>query len=364
MNFDCIVIGGGIVGITTARELAIKGANVAIFDRGQLGLESSWAAGGIISSMRPWAESEDLALLSEHSKKIYPGYIEELKKDSDIDPEYMKSGLVIIDESHAKKTKRWAENKKIKYQDSFHSNLSNIKLPNYSVLLPDIAQVRPPRLLASLKKSLENLSVSIYENTEIKDLSIKNNEFHSVIFDQSKVTAESVIITAGAWSKSILSNIDIEIGAKPIRGQMLCLKPDKLSSKKMILDDSHYAIPRKDGHLLIGSTMEDVGFVNNPTDEGKEDLLNWAFSIDPCLKKAKLIRHWSGLRPSTTIDRPLIGRLPDFKNIYMNTGHFRKGILQAPASAQLLVDFMSGNPSFMDIEKFNIDYSKISLEIA
>jgi glycine oxidase len=361
---DYIIIGGGIIGMTTARELAIQGANVAIFDRGELGMESSWAAGGIISPMRPWAESSESVLLSEYSKKLYPKYVEELSKDTDIDSEYIKSGLVIIDEEHAAKTKKWAVNREIELIENFEQDSSHIQLPEYSVLLPEIAQVRPPKLLKALRKSLEKLSVSIFENTQVTNLEIKNDQIQSVEFESGKAVADAIIITAGAWSNIILKNINIDVDTKPVRGQMLCVKSDEEITKQMVLDGPHYFIPRKDGHLIIGSTMEDVGFVNETTKQGRQELLDWAFSMSPSLRKAKPVSHWAGLRPSTDSGKPFIGRVPDYKNIYLNTGHFRKGILQAPASAQLLVDSILGKLSFMDIEKFNVDCRKRALEIA
>lgn len=358
-KFDFIIIGGGIIGMATARELTIRGANVALFDRGQLGMETSWAAGGIISSMRPWLESKDSASLSEYSKKLYPKYVEKLKQESGVDSEYVKSGLVIINEDHSEKTKKWAIDKKIKLEVNVENTSSSISLPEHSVILPDIAQVRPPKLLKALRKSLEKLLVSIYENTEILNIGVKNNQFQSIEFSEGKLAADSIIITAGPWSKTVLSRIDVEVGVKPIRGQMLCLKPDDVITERMILDGGHYFIPRKDGHLLIGSTMEDTAFVNETTKEGKQELLDWAYKMSPKLKKAKPVSHWSGLRPSTSIGKPLIGRVPSFKNIYLNTGHFRKGILQAPSSAQLLVDSIFEKPSFMDIENFSLQKENI-----
>lgn len=354
-KFDFIVVGGGIVGMTSARELAMQGSSVAIFDRKELGMETSWAAGGILSSMRPWAEHSASAQLSEQGKILYPDYVESLKQESGVDSEYIRSGLIIVAEDHAYRTKAWASSGNIKLVDNIQSSSSGLNLPEHSVLLPDIAQVRPPKLLKALRKSLEGLSVSIYENTEITNLEVKNNQFQSVEFDGGKVHAGAVIITAGAWSNSILGNINIEIDAKPIRGQIVCIKLDNNVLDKIILDDAHYLIPRNDGHILIGSNMEDVGFVNETTKVALQELLKWAYSIYPALSKAKPVRHWSGLRPSTATGKPIIGQIPGFKNIYINTGHFRKGIIQAPASARLLVDSLSGKTSFMDIENFNIE---------
>lgn len=351
---DYIIIGGGIIGMMTARELAMQGVSVAIFDRKTLGMETSWAAGGILSSMRPWAESSSSGTLSEQGKALYPDYLELLKQETGIDSEYIQSGLIIIDADHAAKTKAWASNSSVKLVEDTQNIPCDIKLPEHSVLLPEIAQVRPPRLLRALSESLRQLSVSIYENTEIIRLGIKNNQFQFVEFDEGKVFADAVIITAGAWSQSVLSNITNDINIKPIRGQMICLRLDNNVLDKIVLDDAHYLIPRRDGHVLIGSSMEDVGFVNETTKIARRELLDWAYFLFPVLSKAKPVSHWSGLRPSTTAGKPIIGQVPEFKNIYLNTGHFRKGILQAPASARLLVDAISGETSFMDIENFSV----------
>jgi len=179
-----------------------------------------------------------------------------------------------------------------------------------------------------------------------------------------KAIADAVIITAGAWSKSVLGNICKGINIKPIRGQIVCVKFAKQILDKMILDGGHYIIPRMDGHVLIGSTMEDVGFVNETTALARQALMDWVYSLSSDLGSAQFVRHWSGLRPAAGDGKPIIGPILDCRNIYLNTGHFRKGILQAPASARLLVDYLSGNTSFMDIGKFSIENLVHSVEFA
>ncbi|MBL1143141.1 MAG: glycine oxidase ThiO [Proteobacteria bacterium] len=359
---DYIIIGGGIVGLMTARELSNQGASVAIFERNKTGMESSWAAGGILSAMRPWAESTSSVLLSEQGKKLYPDYAQSLLDETGIDSEYIKSGLIISDREHAEKTRVWARNGNIRLVEDIENNSDNINLPDYSLLLPDIAQVRPPRLIKALRLSLENSPVVIYENTEITNILLKNKQFQGVEFIGGKVIADSVIISAGAWSKQILGNIGAEIKIQPIRGQIVCVKSKEKILNNIILEDAHYLMPRKDGHILIGSTMEDVGFNNGTTKVARKELLDWAYTVIPDLNKAVPVYHWSGLRPSTASNKPIIGQMPGFRNIYLNTGHFRKGILQAPSSAKLLVDTLSGKKSFMDIENFNLEIAEKSLE--
>jgi glycine oxidase len=363
-KYDFIIVGGGIIGMTTARELAMRGFSVALFDKGGLGMESSWAAGGILSSMRPWAEHPASAELSEQGKIRYPDYCELLMDETGIDPEYVRSGLTIIEAAHIAKISAWARSKCVRLSEDVQGIPANIKLPEQAVLLPEIAQLRPPRLLKALYQSLKQLSVSIFEHTEISNIVTKNNQFEYLEFEGDRAVADAIIITAGAWSKSILGNISIDINVKPIHGQMLCVKPTEQRLQTMILDAGHYLIPRLDGHVLIGSTMEELGFNKETTMSARQELLDWAYSLWPDLRSATLVKQWSGLRPSTDSGKPIIGPALNFKNIYLNTGHFRKGILQAPVSAKLLADTLAGDSSFMDIEQFSLENQAIPAEIA
>jgi len=363
-KFDFIIIGGGIIGMTTARELAMRGSRVAIIDKGCLGKEASWAAGGILSSMRPWVENPASAELSERGKMLYSEYSKSLFSETDIDPEYVRSGLVIADTTHIADINNWAKSRCIKVEQKITSPSKLIKIPKQALLLPDIAQLRPPRLLQSLHKSLKQLSVSIYENSEVKDLVIKNNRFEYVKLGKERIAADALIISAGSWSSTILGDPMKEINIRPIHGQMMCLRPAEQNLKTIILDGGHYFIPRLDGHVLIGSTMEDIGFSKKITINAKQELLDWAISIWPDLRSAPIVKHWSGLRPSTKSGHPYIGQLHDYKNICVNAGHFRKGILQAPSSAELLADYLTGNSSFMDIEQLRIEDQSHPVKLA
>ena len=362
-KYDFIIIGGGIIGMTTARELALRGASVALIEKGKLGKEASWAAGGILSSMRPWIENPASAELSEHGKILYPRYIESIKDETGIDPEYVNSGLIIIEAKHIADIKHWASSKCIKVKENIENINAEIKLPEKAVLLPEIAQLRPPKLIKALRKSLELLSVSLFENTEITDLATRSGRCEQVEYNGGKLSAESVIVTAGAWRKLVLGDRAVGMSIKPIHGQMMCVKPTESVLQSIILDGAHYLIPRLDGHVLIGSTMEDIGFTKETTMAAQKELQDWAASVWPQLKNATLVKHWSGLRPSTETEKPFIGLAPDFENLYLNTGHFRKGILQAPSSALLLADMLSGEPSFMDIGEFSLNRQTNEAEI-
>ena len=365
MKYDYIVIGGGIIGMTTAREIANRGASVAILDRQTFGNEASRVAGGILSPMRPWVENADSIALSNQSKILYTNFIQELKNETGIDSQLIRSGLIIINEKHSQETINWAKKNKIELIKKINLHYPEFNIPKHSILLPEIFQVRPTLLLNALYKSLQNLRVKLLENSVILQIQTDKNEFKYITLNNNeKIYANNLIITAGAWSKLLLKSINNEVNIKPIRGQIINLRSNKPVIDKIILDGAYYLIPRHDNNILIGSTMEDVGFVNETTDLAKDQLLQWGYSIIPQLIKTKLVSHSAGLRPAVNDGKPVIGLVTNFKNIYINSGHFRKGILQAPASATLLADHLFGEPSFMDIHNFSLEYRNNRKKIA
>lgn len=337
---DCIVIGGGIIGMATARELAMRGLSVTLFDKGKLGRESSWAAGGILSSMRPWSEAPDSSELTRLGKECYADFVEELKQETGIDSEYYQSGLLMINETDVEQTRQWANENQVLIVENYEYYPSNMRLPAKSIFLPEIAQVRVSRLLKALHASLIKLGVTIFENTAITGLEINNARCTSVTTGGKKHDADSFIVSAGVWSQQILASVNEGIKIKPVMGQMLCVKFPRQQLETMVLDGGHYFIPRKDGHVLIGSTMEDVGFEKETTQSARNELMEWACALWPDIADAEFVKHWSGLRPATDNGKPYMGKLDDYENIYINAGHFRKGIIQAPICARNIADMV------------------------
>jgi glycine oxidase len=338
---ECIVVGGGIIGMTTARELAMQGLSVSLFDSGNLAQEASWAAGGILSSMRPWSENPESADLSSQGKLCYENFAAELKEQTNIDPEYYRSGLLMINQLDIGHSREWANKNSIVYSDSYHGCPSSMHIPDNALFLPDIAQVRVPRLLKALRASLLNCNVTINENSAVTGLDINEGRCKSVQVGTEHYYADTFIITAGAWSKQLLGENCDHITINPVLGQMLCVKFPEQILDTMVLDGGHYFIPRRDGHVLIGSTMEYVGFEKGTTETARNELMDWASALWPDIKKAELVKHWSGLRPATGNSKPYLEQLPGHENIFINAGHFRKGILQAPVCARMTADLVT-----------------------
>lgn len=347
---DFIVIGAGIIGLATAARLLEAGASVTLLERNTIGKEASWAGGGILSTLFPWDYPESVNRLAMYSVSLYPHWTATLKAQTGIDPEYQVCGLHILDpsENDAARARDWCTTHAAAIQ-STSLVLSGDKQMNdrkscsdqstYTTLfLPDVAQVRNPRLLHALKIFIERHRGNIVEHCEVSRLNSSNLKITGLQTSHGKVVGGKYIVTAGAWSSQLLGEYALNLDIKPIRGQMLLYQLPQNPIRSVIAERTHYLIPRQDGLILVGSTTENTGFRKNTTVEARKQLSNWAGKLLPELKNISPLRQWAGLRPASPGNLPTIGRHPTVKNLYINSGHFRYGVTMAPGSAEILLN--------------------------
>lgn len=363
MQQDVIIIGAGVIGLATAEQLLLQGAKVTLIERNEVGLESSWAGGGILSPLCPWDYSDDVNRLSQYSAQLFPQWTSNLYKASGTDPEYLISGMKILSFVDKKIIEDWRLQypTKIKYLATSHTDthLNKKHYPGYrdqennsSILMPDIAQVRNPRLLKSLHIRVLQLGGKIIENCVVNQINIRNHNVHSLTTAQGQIFADYYVISAGAWSKTLLGSHALGIDIKPIKGQMLLFKFNEPPITNILIKDDVYVIPRQDGHLLVGSTIEDVGFNKKTTITARNNLMQKAREILPSLDKMPIIKQWAGLRPATKKNSPYIGRHSTLSNLFINAGHFRYGIVMAPASAEILTNEITNHSQKIDISPY------------
>ncbi len=322
---DCLVIGGGIVGLMTARELLHEGMSIALLDKDEPGKACSWAGGGILTPLYPWRELDELSELIRWGQHQYPQIADELLDKTGIDPEWTESGLLIQHVKDRKQALTWAHQT---------GTLLEAGEAEDSLWLPEAAQIRNPRLLSALILELKQAGVSIHPDTEATRLLIHENRIRGVDTATGPIEANQVVIASGAWSRSLLNDIRV----RPMRGQMLCFRGEAGALEHMLLRDGIYIIPRRDGILLVGSTVEDTGFDNSTTADARIFLSERAEQMWPGITDYPLIAQWSGLRPAVVSGIPYIGEYPGVSGLFINTGHFRNGILLAPGSTRLLTD--------------------------
>ncbi|MDH5190314.1 MAG: glycine oxidase ThiO [Gammaproteobacteria bacterium] len=360
MNSDVVIIGGGIAGFLSAYELLQRGVKATIVERGECGRESSWAGGGILSPLYPWRYPEPVTRLASWGQARYEAFANTLYKGSGTDPEWLKSGLLFLDTEEKQQAREWAEKFDISLELIDSKRLSvlspSLKPVDEAIWMPDVAQMRNPRLMQSLKQFLLEAGIKILENTPVTGLKISENRLTGIKTPKGDISANRVVLTGGAWSREILGEeLGKDLRVEPVRGQMLIFKasPDLLPT--MVLNHGKYLIPRKDGHILIGSTLEYVGFQKDTTPAAFDELKLAACDMLPELAKTPIEKHWSGLRPGSPEGIPYIGPHPEVTGLFVNTGHFRNGVVLGLASASLLADLVTNNPPELDPCLYKLD---------
>ncbi len=349
----CIIIGGGVAGLMTARLLDIEGIPVTVLERGRTGREASWAAGGILAPMYPWQYPKAITLLYQWSAKRYPHLANELAEESGIDPEWIQSGMLIFDTEEKHQAIEWSKRFKVAMEilpgETIHNGEPFMTdLGEEALWFPDMAQIRPPRLMKALRKSLQRRGVRILEGIEVHTIRIENERVTGVETGRDYYEAETVVIAGGAWSGRFLESVGLKTSVEPVRGQMILYKAKPGWLSRMVQYQRHYLIPRRDGRILAGSTIEYAGFDKKTTKEGLQGLHQSALAMMPKLQECRIEHRWAGLRPGKKDGIPIVGAHPAIEGLYIHTGHFRNGVILSPASAALLINVMKNETPILD----------------
>ena len=349
-----VVVGGGVIGLLSTYLLASEGQSVVLLDSGEVGREASWAGGGIVSPLYPWRYSAAVTALAHWSQDYYPQLGQNLLQQTGIDPEVYATGLYWLDLEDEDEALAWAARQgRVLHSvpmEQVHASVPSLGAGfSRAVFMPDVANVRNPHLLAALREALRRMpNVRLVEHCPVSGLMRKGARVVGVQTAQGEMSADRVVVAAGAWSGGLLAMLGIELSVKPMKGQMILFKCAEDFLPSMVLAKRRYAIPRRDGHILVGSTLEDVGFDKMPTEEALASLKATAIELLPALAEAEVVKHWAGLRPGSPDGVPYIGAVPGFDGLWLNCGHFRNGLVLAPASCQLLADLMLGRDPLVD----------------
>jgi glycine oxidase len=224
--------------------------------------------------------------------------------------------------------------------------------------LPGLAQVRNPRHLKALHQVCLQHGVEFYPNCPALHFQFGANRVLEVITAAGPMSAGKFLLTAGAWSETLLEKVGWKPGIAPIRGQMALLDTRKPGIRPILLQGKRYLVPRPDGKILVGSTEEQVGFAPWTTADAIGGLLAFAIKIAPELSEASVETAWAGLRPGTADGLPYLGFVPGMNNLLVAAGHFRSGIQLSPATGRLMVELILGRPLPIPLDDFSLDRIK------
>lgn len=345
------IIGAGVIGLLSARLLLQRGVRVLLLDRQMPARAASWAGGGIVSPLYPWLYADAVTALANDAQVAYAMLSAELRRETGIDPEYNPCGLLMMAPAQEEAALAWCRHHRRRVLRYTAADVSTVQSglaegEGSALWMPEIGNVRNPRLLKALLAGVLahplaecrwNVAVGIRPAARGAALRVNGEP----------VGCDAVLLSAGAWSAGLLAPLGVQLPIEPVRGQMLLFAPQPGLLRSIVLSRGRYLIPRRDGRILVGSTLERCGFNATTTPEVRDFLRGEAVRIMPALAKAGVERHWAGLRPGAPGGIPFIDRVPG-TSLVVNAGHYRNGLVLAPAAASLGVSLLLGESPALD----------------
>ena len=344
---EVVVIGGGVIGLSVARALALRGVrDVIVVEKNDFGREASWAAGGILAPQIEADTSNDFFSLACASRDLYRDFAKALRDESGIDVELDLTGTLCVafteaEEQELRSRYDWqrGEGLEVEWVRGAQARALEPSLSEQvrcALRFPNDLQVENRRLLQALLISNKKSGVQSIDQCAVQGVHVVAGRVQGVNTSQGLIGASSVVIAAGAWSSMIDPAKQIQV--EPVRGQMLCFQAQPQIAHHVIYSSQGYLIPRADGRLLAGSTTEEAGFEKSVTAEGVNKIKSMAREIAPVVTELPLLDSWAGFRPRAADDLPVLGNSSEIEGLVYATGHYRNGILLAPITGELIAE--------------------------
>lgn len=329
------VVGAGIVGLFTALALRAAGASVSVYEAGSAAAQqSSWAGGGILSPLWPWETSPSVQRWALAAHRAYPVWADWLLAQTGIDVEYRRTGVIwqMDRPSDIERGRRWHRRWRLPCDLDGDSR----------IVSPSLAQVRNPRLGRALAIAAQRIGICLHLDALAQPVLRHGRVIGVASENRGFEAADAVVVAAGAWSANLLRPLGVMSDVRPVKGQMLLFSPaaDAATLTSVLIGRTVYLIPRADGQIVVGSTVEDAGFNQGVSQAARDYLWAEAMRLWPPLADRQLLAQWAGLRPGS--GRQAACGPTGVPGLWVHAGHFRNGITLAPATSARLATRMMG----------------------
>jgi glycine oxidase len=358
---DVVIVGGGVIGLSLAYQLALQRASVTVLERGQIGQEASTAGAGILT---PQAEMEEMSPLTElclASKSLYCSFVQEMVSKTGIEIEFSQTGLLYVGfsgEEHQglERRYRWQKELGLPVQQLTPTEAleveKNLSPSIFSALFfPQEAYVDNIKLMEALRVACAQMRVRLVAGCQGMSVRADGQRVSGMESNSGLWAAKNVVIAAGSWSGLVATPLTYQIPIRPARGQMIAIKSPLPFLGRAVYSHRGYLVPRKDGRIFLGTTVEWAGYDKSVTVEGVQHILSATVEIFPGIKSFPISSYWAGFRPHCEDGNPVLGAT-EVEGLFFATGHFRNGLLLAPITAKLLTDLILKGASSKLLEFF------------
>ncbi|MCK5263892.1 MAG: FAD-dependent oxidoreductase, partial [Gammaproteobacteria bacterium] len=279
--------------------------------------------------------------------------------ESKLDCELIKSGLLVVDQNEKEVALSWAEqwSENVQAVADQKSILSIEPVVSdeieQALWMPDVMQLRNPKIIKALRGSFDRLGIAYREHAPVQDIIVQSGRVTGVRVGEEVIGTDRVIVAGGAWSAGLIDAVQ-HVDVEPVKGQMIMFKGEPDLVKRIVLSEGHYIIPRRDGYILAGSTLEKAGFDKTTSEDALKALRDTACALVPALESLPIERQWAGLRPGTENGIPYVCAIEDVAGLFLHAGHYRNGIVLGPASVQLMAELVLGKETFCDSSAYKV----------
>lgn len=362
-----LIVGGGVIGLSLAWELAQRGRQVTLIEAGKIGRGASWAGAGILPPAATLPTGDPYEQLRAFSHSLHPEWAAKLGRLTGIDTGFRRCGGTYLArspgevatltanefwwETHGIAFQRWTTAQLLSHEPALFSGTASEGVRAW--WLPEESQLRNPRHLRALLVACRQAGVEFHESTAMTSVDVSGPRIGVVAGDQ-RFRAHQVCICSGAWARGALEQLGLSSGIMPVRGQMLMFRSLQPLLKSVVNEGHRYLVPRDDGRLLAGSIEEEAGYKVETTEGGLREIRDWAESVLPVLAHCNLEKSWAGLRPGSYDGFPYLGSVPHRADLFIAAGHFRSGLHLSPATAVVMSNCMMGETSPIDLHPFRV----------